>query len=79
MIIRQDGRFGVFPVMGLDPGGSVGEQSNLHLDAGPAHSLHDGEWSLVRVLKWAQLMSLEANMCDPIKILGLVHRRLAVA
>ena len=33
LIVRQDGRLGVLPVMGFDPGGSIGEKTDLHLDA----------------------------------------------
>ena len=75
MIFCQDGRFSVFPVMGLDPGGSIGEKPNLHLDAGFTHSVNDGERPLIRVLQGPQFVAFKPDMCYLVEVCWLVYGR----
>ena len=73
MVVSKHGRFGILPMVGFDPGGSVGEKSDLHLDAGFSYSFHYGKRPLVRMLEWPKFVAFEPNVCHPVEILRLVN------
>ena len=62
LVLLQDGRFCVLPMVCLHAGGAVGVQPHLYLDAGFADPLHDFKRPFVCVLKGAELVALKPNM-----------------